>query len=82
MGRSCSYTRDDTYSPDWNDQVLIAAISATELKAGISVDLMDADVLESDTICTGTAFVTDSDLKAHELLVTCGNGAVLLGLRP
>jgi len=71
---SCSTTAQDTFSPYWN-QVLIYDVTALQLKSGVEITITDEDFSYNDVVCSGTIYVTDSDLRSGGFSFSCSDGS-------
>ncbi|MBI5517259.1 MAG: hypothetical protein HY909_26025 [Deltaproteobacteria bacterium] len=70
--RSCTRTRDDTYTPTWN--VRFPSTLASDFLAGFRIEILDEDVSEDDIVCSETARLNEEIFRSGRGYFECANG--------
>lgn len=79
--RACTPTKQDTLTPVWSYTFPAARLSY--LRAGVTVEMLDEDLADNDTICgSGVIPIDDSDLTSRTWAAQCTYGSFTATLIP
>ena len=73
--RSCTTTKQDTFTPSWNES--FASATSTALLTGITVEFVDVDLTSNDSICApGVVPVSQQNFLGGTWGATCTSSSL------